>query len=309
MRLVLHIGSTKTGSSALQATLFHRRAALAEAGAWYSERGVAAGAHHLLAASIHPGAWRMHVGELPEDRAAYFAQTAAAILEEAREAEAHTLIISSEYFWGSLPPAVYRSFGAAFPDVTFEVVAFIRRQDEWAMSSYLQAVKSGEARDFAAWKAHVLDRPNSGLHYFRVINRWAHLLDAKAHVVRYQDAKRNVYAAFCEALGLDVDTDIEMAQVNPSPSADGLAQLLEVNRSDVSDSEKAAERKVIMREHRSAGSPVGLMSSDEREALLKSSETSDRLISRQFLHREPPLFGPPPQVRPLGQVAPSGSAH
>ncbi len=291
MRLILHIGSTKTGSSALQATLYAKRDALADAGVLYSRHGVAAGAHHLLAASIHPGAWQMHKDDLPEDRAAYFEEMVAAIKDEAASTGAHTIVISSEYFWGSLPPHVYKTFAAAFAPASYELVAFIRRQDEWAMSSYLQAVKNGEARPFEEWFEKALRRLNSGLDYFRVISRWAYFLKADpVHVIRYGDAKANVFAAFCRAVGIDVETNIPVARVNPSPSSEGLALLLEVNRSEADDAEKGRQRKAIMNAHRASGSMSHLMSEAERQHIFKEAEPSDRLILREFLRSPGPLF-------------------
>jgi hypothetical protein len=299
MRLVLHIGSTKTGSSALQATLYARREALAAEGALYSGHGVVANAHHLLAAAVHPGAWRMHSDALPAeeaDRTAYFVDTAAAIRAEAAEAGAQTIILSSEYFWGSLPPATYRRLAEAFAPTCVEVVAFVRRPDEWAMSSYLQAVKYGERRPFREWVQKQLMRPTSGLNYFRVINRWAYFLNARAvHVTRYEDVRDNVFAAFCGAVGLAVDTDVEMARVNPSPSPEGLRLLLEVNRSDAGADDKAEQRRAIMRTHRAeAPSSALLMSEEERAEIFNAVRISNRLIARQFFDREEPLFEPDP---------------
>ena len=301
MRLVLHIGSTKTGSSALQATLYARRAALHEVGVHYPTHGVSAGAHHLLAAAIHPGAWRMHAHELPEDRDAYFRTTAAAILREARSAGAHTTLLSSEYLWGSLAPEIYKAFRDGFAGVDFEIVAYVRRQDEWATSSYMQAVKSGEPRDFATWFQATLMRLNSGLHYFRVINRWAWFLGAaKVHVLRYEDVRANVYAALCDTLGIDVDTTLPPSRVNPSPSVEGVELLLSINRSDLSVEAKRRERERVMRSYKADGVSAPTMSEAEREAILNAAQRSDALIVRHFLSQPSPLF-PPAQTpaRPL----------
>lgn len=307
MRLVLHIGSTKTGSSALQSTLASRREALREAGILYSAYGSSAGAHHLLAAALHPGAWRMHAHELPDDRDGHFSATAAAIVKEAHACAAHTVVISSEYLWGSLPPSAYKTFAAAFRGIPIELVAFVRRQDEWATSSYMQAVKSGESREFAAWYAATLARMNSGLHYFRVINRWAYFLKAtKTHVLSYARTKENVYGAFCEAVGLDVDKTMPPARVNPSPSREGVALLLNVNRSSLPEAQKAAERKRIMKRHVASGVTAAAMSEAEREALLESSSTSDALIVKHFLKGRGPLF--PAPVRPAAPIVPADAA-
>lgn len=293
MRLVLHIGATKTGSSALQSTLHARRDTLLhDARALYPQRGVVAGAHHLLAASIHPGAWRMHTDSLPEDRSAYFDETFAAIHDDVAATGAETLVLSSEYFWGSLPLWTYRRLAAAFPDWPVTIVAFVRRQDEWALSSYLQAVKHGEKRPFAEWADLRLLKEESGLNYFRVINRWAHLMGAATvHVVRYADVRDNVYRGFCTRLGFQTDTSFDVAQVNPSPSAEGLAMLLEVNRSNLPDDEKKERRREIMRSYRSSKpSTAALMSADERAAMLREGLTSDRLIREHFLDDGRPLF-------------------
>ncbi len=297
-RVVIHIGSTKTGSSALQTALFKRRDELSGVGVHYSKLGVhfgpdgvPSGAHHLLSAAIHPGAWRMHMGDIPEDRTGYFTQTAAQIMADATAENAHTVVLSSEYWWGSFPVPMYRAVAAAFAPARFEVVAFVRRQDEWAMSSYLQAVKSGEKRDFRDWAERALFKSGSGLNYFRVINRWAYLTHAQAvHVLRYQDVKENVFAAFCETIGADVDRTIPVARVNPSPSAEGVQMLLEINRSDLPDDEKRAERAKVMGKHRSTGPLAMLLTAEEREATFRESRESDALIARHFLHREPPLF-------------------
>ncbi|ORE96315.1 hypothetical protein ATO13_05615 [Stappia sp. 22II-S9-Z10] len=298
-RVVIHIGSTKTGSSALQTALFKRREELSGQGVHYSKlgvhfnhEGVPSGAHHLLSAAIHPGAWRMHLADLPEDREAYFRDTARQIVTDAAAENAHTIVLSSEYWWGSWPIPMYRAIAAAFAPARFEVVAFIRRQDEWAMSSYLQAVKSGETRDFRDWAERALFKPGSGLNYFRVINRWSYLLGAKAtHVLRYQDTKDNVFAAFCDTLGIDVDRSIPVARVNPSPSAEGVQKLLQVNRAaDMDEAAKRAARAEVMGAHRSTGPLAMLLTAEEREATFRESRESDALIVRRFLKRELPLF-------------------
>ncbi len=306
-RVVVHIGSTKTGSSALQATLFERRASLADVGAHYSERGVASGAHHLLAAAIHTGAWRLHRGELPDDRATYFRETAAAVRSDARAEGAHTIVLSSEYWWGSFPFSTYETLRDAFAPARFEVVAFVRRPEEWAVSSYLQAVKSGEERDFSTWFERTLRRPASGLNYFRVINRWVYLLGGEAHVLRYEDVKDNVFAAFCRAAKLDVDTAMPPSRVNPSPTRAGLEALLAVNRSDRPAPQKAAERQRIMRDHRAEGPLVTLLTPQELADLRRMVEPSDGLIARRFLGRPPPLFEADPAPNPPEAAMPSAT--
>ncbi len=314
-RIVLHIGSTKTGSSALQSTLFERRDALAKAGVLYSMSGVAASAHHVLAASIHPGAWRMHVNDLPEDRSAYFDEQCAAIKAEAAAMDAHTIVLSTEYFWGSFEPSIYHRVRDAFEGYPIEVVAFVREPDEWVMSSYLQAVKSGESRDFDDWFSVAINRWHSGIHCFRVIHRWDLLLKAqKTHVVRYADARKNVFKAFCEVVGIDVDTSLLPKVVNPSPSPEGYRLLLELNQSDLPDGDKASERRRIMAAHRATSPSEPMMSEEKRAEILRMTLQSDRLLSKTYLHGEPvwhpkaPADGDQPET-PLATAAAPGNGR
>lgn len=308
-RIVLHIGSTKTGSSALQATLFERRAALAEVGAHYSEQGVTAGAHHVLCASIHPSAWRIHAADLPEDRDAYFTEKAALIVEEAKAAGHHTVIVSSEYFWGSFPSQLYKRFREGFPGARFEVVAYVREPEEWVVSTYLQALKYGEPRTFNEWFDHWKGRWASGIHYFRVVNRWNYFLDAeRVHVLRYGDAKTNVYKAFCDALEIAPDTSAPSRVVNPSPTFESVAPMLEINRSDLSDAEKTARRRAIMRAQEPTRRTLELLDAETRAEIVKLTHASVRLLERTFVHDGEPLFpaaGPPAAARaaPVGAPA------
>jgi len=75
MKITVHIGSTKTGSSALQMHLAQAREGLREFGVLYPEFGTKSNAHHVLFAAAHPGAWGMHKDVLAvneDDRFAYF---------------------------------------------------------------------------------------------------------------------------------------------------------------------------------------------------------------------------------------------
>lgn len=289
MRLLLHIGSSKTGSSALQQTLYRERQRLAEAGVVYPDRAIAAYAQHVLFAAIHPGAWNLHRDVLPEDRDAYFFETAAAMLEDARAAGASTLLLSSEYLWGNFPAALYEKIRTAFAACAIEIVAFLRRPDDWLISSYLQAVKSGEARDFETWAAHYMGNKNSGFWYARVLENWQAGVNASdVHVLVYEkDVKKNVYRAFCEAVGLaELAHEIRPPRANPSPDAEGVRLLLEVNRSDLADEEKRARRAEIMRAHRSYSHRPDFVSDVERRTILKTAVPSNQRILRQFVPGE-----------------------
>jgi len=296
-RVILHIGSTKTGSSALQATLYERREGLAAAGVHYSDHGVRAGAHHLLAAGIHPSAWHIHKDAMPDERAdreALFVEMARQIMADAAAAGQDTIVISSEYFWEAFPSHVYKTFRTGFKGARFEVVAFVRQPAEWVVSSYMQALKYGEARDFAEWFAHWKTRWASGIHYFRVVNRWNYFLEAeRIHLLRYADTKTNVMKAFCDTLelsGESLDTSAPERVVNPSPTFESVARILEINRSDLGDGEKQAERRKVMRTQAPSRRALDLLDGPHAEEIVKLTHASVRLLERMFVQDGAPLF-------------------
>lgn len=312
-RVIVHIGSTKTGSSALQATLFERRALLKEAGVLYSDVGVASGAHHLIAAAIHPGAWNLHPDALSQndaERHRFFVAACEAMKDEAAQASASTIIVSSEYLWGAFPSATYKALRDAFAPASFEVVAFVRRPDDWVKSSYLQAVKTGGALEFSDWFGREMERWAGGLNYFRVINRWNVFLDAhKVHVLRYEDTKSNVYKAFCDAAALGVDTDIAMRRVNPSPSAQSVSRLLEINRSDRPAHEKHAERRGVMVGQNGGATNSDVMSAADLDRIATLTRRSDQLLARQFLRDGQQAFPDRPPHRDPQPSPPSESTR
>lgn len=251
MKLILHIGATKTGSSALQTALSKGETTLAREGVLYSAQGRVSHAHHLLIAAIHPSAHRLHENDLPADREAWFRHTTGAILEEARSRGCDRVVLSSEYCWGVFPTTVYRSLGDAFAGLDVEIILFLRRPDDWAVSSYLQAVKSGSLGTFEDWLAKTSRRPASGFNFLSVIEHWKKKIGAKkVTAIPYEVALfRTVTSAFCRAVGIpEMALPASDAIVNPSPDKGAVQRLLHINRSNLPTSVKAAERSAELSE-------------------------------------------------------------
>lgn len=110
-RTVLHIGSDKAGSTALQMWLAANRPALLDLGVWYPDldgrpdhRGLADG--RPVAAGLDPGG-------------------------------ANTVVISSEALW-PLPPANIRSIIDRLPSGPVQIVAYVRRPGDFAEAAFLQ---------------------------------------------------------------------------------------------------------------------------------------------------------------------------
>lgn len=99
MRVLLHIGQSKTGTSAIQAFLTLNRLSLREAGVLYPSIKIGGisvdlGAHNAVADAL---ADKSHFPHLTADQ--YFSQ----FFEEARQIDAKLLILSAEHFFGGEP--------------------------------------------------------------------------------------------------------------------------------------------------------------------------------------------------------------
>jgi glycosyltransferase involved in cell wall biosynthesis len=196
-RLIIHLGATKTGSTALQHLLEDNRPALLRKGIWYPEVG-------LFWQPGRPHKQAGHAGFLnPENR------------QELRQhllnglalmpGQIHTIILSSEGFFLNPQSATLIE---DFRDFDVEMVVYLRRQDEWANSQYAEFVAGGAINStslpFAEWLQTGMAR--SCLDYDRLIGTWEKSLNKDAiHIRRYlrqPGVDWDIIADFAEATRL-----------------------------------------------------------------------------------------------------------
>lgn len=130
MRVVLHIGTNKTGTSALQGYLLSNPPTLQEANLIYPQAGRTtpdAPAHHRLAYAV---------GQAPH-QADYFVSE---LSEEAANSDADGVFLSSEVFHTVNPAPLISSFREA--GHTIEVICAVRNHVDYFSSWYRQTVKS-----------------------------------------------------------------------------------------------------------------------------------------------------------------------
>ncbi len=134
-RLVLHIGTHKTGTTSIQSALRDNRAVLLKAGICYPDP--ARDPHPHLPA--HNFIYRATL-----NGPAAMAAERARILAEFHASKAGCLILSEEGL--SLPQDALQDFFDPWRDVfDFSIICFLRRQDRYAESLYSQYVREGKA--------------------------------------------------------------------------------------------------------------------------------------------------------------------
>ena len=290
MKITVHIGSTKTGSSALQMHLYSARSALEDVGVCYPDMGVKSNAHHVLFASAHPGAWGMHRDVLSakeDERFQYFVKTFSSILDYAERKNIGHLVLSSEYWWTLLPPRFHELVKLQFIEHDVRLVTCVRRQDRWLEASYLQDVKSGEDKPFDAWlAARIGDQSMGGANYLKILNHWTEtLLPVETVVIPYEFEDRtsyirNVASRVCDSEVGELVVPTVANVVNKSPNKQGLDAIIAVNRD--SDPELNRGQKVceiLSSQSRPENSNLATVLDVEQQiALYKKFEHVNRLV-------------------------------
>ena len=290
MKITVHIGSTKTGSSALQMHLYSARDGLEDAGVCYPDMGVKSNAHHVLFASAHPGAWGMHRDVLSakeEERFEYFVKTFSSILDYAERKNIGHLVLSSEYWWTLLPPRFHELVKLQFIEHDVRLVTCVRRQDRWLEASYLQDVKSGEDKPFDAWlDARIGNQSMGGANYLKILNHWSEtLLPVETVVIPYEFEDRtsyirNVASRVCDAEVGELVVPTVANVVNKSPNKQGLDAIIAVNRdSDPNLNRGQKVGEILSSQSRPENSNVATVLNVEQQiALYRKFEDINRLV-------------------------------
>ena len=214
-RLILHIGTHKTGTSSIQSWLKSRRMVLKEHGFWYGATD----------RPPHP--------ELPKHSSLYralatdhldFDVEKRMILEDFDRSGCDTLILSeeglSEPYFRRLERAA--EFGEHFE---VEIVCFLRRQDHFLESLWNQRSRQGtERRPIEAFVTSDYARQVTA--YLRKLDFWAGI--GKVSAIAYDEQAQQSVSQFAALLGVPVTGPV--SGVNPSPSMNHAAVCNLLNR-------------------------------------------------------------------------------
>jgi len=163
--LVIHIGTQKTGTTALQRFLFFNYSALLKEGIRFIGAGRDKGrrAQHNEFARAIQGRTDIAIW--------------ARLRDELAQSDSQTNLMSAEGFWFCDPVALKQQL----PDVKdVRIVVYLRRQDQYLQSLYMQAVRGGRRDSFATWREKVPDRGK----YLAAIEKWADAFGSESIIIR-----------------------------------------------------------------------------------------------------------------------------
>jgi hypothetical protein len=288
--LYIHIGSPKTGTTAIQHFLTANREKLAAQGVLYPVGGALRAAHHILGASVFPGRASLLAGVPPKEA---FESSIAAILEEIESTKPAKVVLSTEYLWGNLAPAKIRRLLQPFADWRIHILVYLRRQDLLAQSLYLQAVKGGYSRTFDEWLKNALDGEKAGFFFDQVLDAWQDsgvplTITPRAYEKGQFEGDIRLDFMNLVAPGADVDYPDEDRMVNTTPDMETIAIVRLLNaKLDQSEVSNRLRRRILTQAPpREMFAPLSYFEAGEAAAFLTQFSDCNEKVARKFFGRE-----------------------
>ncbi len=315
MRLILHIGAEKTGTTTMQEWFCFRRPLLEQYGVYYPT-SLGPDSHRLLAVfamdPAEPDEEFPRLGlHTPEDHRRYCdALRAAFAHEHAAHAHCHTWVISSEHLQSRLvlPEMIerVRAFLAPhFDDI--DVVAHLRPQVDVAVSLVSTRTRGGEPFD-VAWIAPPPEEERVHFEYDQLIERWESVFGAEAVIVVPYRRKPDLMHVLIDWLGLEaVRPKQKRFRRNESMDWSGIALLNTLMRHDPSSLHEVYAHDWPTYEKLS----IGIDAAKRFQAAFE--ESNQRLIARRRellpgdLTPDWSAYDKPSNVERLGEAEPFGA--
>jgi len=154
-KLIIHIGSQKTGSTSVQTFLTQQSDKMEEAGLSYVKAGRGPAAHNKLAFKLGSDSFPVIMKRL---------------VHEVQSDPAKTHVISAEMLFTT---RMASSMGEFFPDELrreTQIIAYIRRQDKFLEAMFKQVVKTGR---FKGTPQEYAKKREEALKYSKVLDAYA----------------------------------------------------------------------------------------------------------------------------------------
>lgn len=234
-RVIIHAGFHKSGTTALQESLYRNRDLLDKKGIHYFDFGRKA--HHRLAWSISNRNWGWKNRGAEHVSPKLWKKSAKRIAKSKYE----TIIISSEFF-SELNEEQIRKVKQDLQDLDIQILFTIRPLIKLLPSSYQQYLKYGLVADYEEWLNEVLNnQENSKVtptfwvrhRHHEVIARWAKIFDANKTtlIIANEDQPKFLFDEINKYLGLTQDfLKAQQTGSNRSLTMEEISLLLSINR-------------------------------------------------------------------------------
>ena len=297
--IYLHIGTEKTGTTTIQRFLAHNRKLLSKQGILHP-KCLSAENHTRVAiyadqADQTQDLWSHQSIRNGSERDQFNSKLKEEFQSEVRKSKPQKIILSNEHCSSRLldEASIDHLRGLLTPfSSNIRVVLYLRRQDEFLLSSYATAIKSGKTTALAV--PNVMEN-NPWVHkryrYRPLIDRWANVFGKENIVIRTFDRAlmhgEDVIEDFKHTLGIETDSFTVPEVQNESMGADVIEFLRMLNshmpahEEYVTNPTRAAIVNILM------AMPIGKKRSVEELArFMDFFETENNQLAKDFLGRD-----------------------
>jgi hypothetical protein len=297
MKIFLHIGNYKTGTTAVQSFLTANRERLQDLGFFIPEVGLVGSSHHDWAASL-----------LARPGAADPDELYPRIRESLARCGYDKAIVSTELFFsGGMAAALVERL----PGHEIAAIAYLRRQDEFASAFYMQLVKHPNFMEANPPSVSRYVGKLGAADYLGCLNRWAQSIGSESMIVRPYEREQLPHGLihdFLQCVGVAPDAFPDNAG-SPTLNATIETELIEFLRIANSlglSKEEHASLLAALTEISRRGQQSELLhksnvfSPAQRREILGAAASDNEEIARRFLGRsDGALFlDPPPDDDP-----------
>lgn len=289
-KLILHIGTQKTGSSAIQVFLTQNQQSLIKAGLEYldpraNKFGLFNMNHSGLVLAL-TGFWRSGSHQLPKEKTWL-------MLREKVEQSKHGVIISSEGF--STPEVLQHMdfIKDSLSGFDVKVVIYLRRQDIFAQSLYKEQIKDREHRSFAL--AYEEAGYKKFLDYKEIVDQWGNAFGKHNIQVRPYERGQlkngDIVADFMQTIGAKMNKKMLRSDkpVNQTMNSHVLQISRELNAIGVNGPQvnefKWWLNSILDNDSASVFVDHDLIGSSRRLEILKEFSDGNRYIAQEYLNR------------------------
>lgn len=285
-KLFIHIGTNKTGTSAIQHLLNSRRKELARHGLLYPRTGCVGVAHYGISRMLGFAHGKQPAPEA--ERTAFRKRFKA----EVEKSACKTCVISSEFF---VLPKNVEMVRAFFADFDCRIVVYFRRHDHWWSSAYNQAVKTVVhppwMRGFQGFLNFNRKKNTKSGNYRALLNRWEKVFSRENIIVRPYEREQNqpnIIVDFLKAIDCadlcPTSYQSEVLQVNRSLDHRSTFLLEIFNRMTVADDARRLLIDYVVKNAKPKSSEQ-FVSPEIRKQLVDKKNAQYQYIAREYLKR------------------------
>lgn len=279
-RLYIHIGTGKTGTSAIQEfldannQLLEKKSDIKYADTFKQDHN-----HHGLCTNFNRSS----------DGKTEIFKRLEKLKHEIKNSACNNFIVSSEYFPGVTPEEIENVYLKSLSkEVELHIIVYLRRQDEYIESWYAQLVKTEDYRiDLDTLTKELFTK--GLLDYYNMIHKWSsHIGSDNIHVKIYekeQFVQGNIFNDFMSIFNINDITELTLPtkKVNPSLTPD---QILIIKAFDKADLNHFLD-DVIQKPYSFKNEEKGkFLSPKERKNILSKCEKSNAKVALEFLNRQ-----------------------